>query len=78
MYVHFMTSLDTDQTLEAKMVFERVALNHSVTIRPYRVDISCFSDLALKKIVSRCNNNSPSVGLVLIIRTGMQSVQFAP
>ena len=31
-YTHFMTSLDTDKMLEAKLAFEQVAFSHGVSI----------------------------------------------
>ena len=48
-YVHYMTSLDTDQTLEAKLAFEHVALSHGVTVYSYRADNGRFADSAFTR-----------------------------
>ena len=47
-YIHYMTRLSTEQTMEVKLAFERVAEIHSVTIKSYRANNGCFADKAFK------------------------------
>ena len=47
-YVHLMTSLSTEETVEAKRSFERLAFSHGVKIRSYCADNGRFADSAFK------------------------------
>ena len=43
-YVHLMTSMNSEQTVEAKLAFERFAHKHGVTIKHYHCDNGRFAD----------------------------------
>ena len=47
-YVHLMTSLSTEQTVEAKIAIERLTLSHGVKIFLYRADNGRFANSAFK------------------------------
>ena len=68
-YVHFMTSLNTDQTLDAKLAFERIAHGHGVMInRTVRITVD-LPILLSKTTVKNENKNSPFAELEHITRT---------
>ena len=48
-YVHYMTSLSSNQTVEAKLAFERLSAGHGVVVKNYRADNGRFSDNAFTK-----------------------------
>ena len=54
-YSHFQTSLDLDQTIESKHVFEGVADTYGVKIRSYLADNGIFAKEGFKKAVSMAN-----------------------
>ena len=47
-YVHLMQDLSSDETIKAKLAFERFAAEHGVTIKHYHCDNGRFADNAFK------------------------------
>ena len=47
-YVHLMQDLSSDETIKAKMAFERFAAEHGVIIKHYHCDNGRFADNAFK------------------------------
>ena len=57
-YVHLMTSMSSEQTVEAKQAFERFANDHGVKIKHYHCDNGRFADNAFKM---HCDANNQSI-----------------
>ena len=57
-YVHMMTSINTQQTMEAKLAFERLALSHGVIVSSYRADNGRFSD---SDFMRHCEENNQAI-----------------
>ena len=51
-YVHLMTKMDGDATVEAKLAFERVAMAHGVNIRHYHADNGLFDTKVFKSAIA--------------------------
>ena len=47
-YVHLMQDLSSDETIKAKLAFERFAAEHGITIKHYHCDNGRFADNAFK------------------------------
>ena len=62
-YVHYMTSLNTEQTIEAKLTYERLAESHGVIIKSYCSDNGRFSDNHFKKPCKASHQNLPFCGV---------------
>ena len=54
-YVHLMTKLNAETTVEAKRAFERLAQSHGVTIRHYHSDNGLFDTKLFKESVDQSN-----------------------
>jgi hypothetical protein len=52
-YVHVMSSLTSQETIEAKQAFERFASDHGVRIKQYHADNGRFTDNAFKQHCSQ-------------------------
>eukprot|EP00956_Cyclotella_meneghiniana_P025434 scaffold53086_cov60-Cyclotella_meneghiniana.AAC.2 len=57
-YIHLMTSMSSEQTIEAKQAFERFANDHGVKIKHYHCDNGRFADNAFKM---HCDANNQSI-----------------
>ena len=57
-YVHMMTSINTEQTMEAKLAFERLAHSFGVMILSYRADNGRFSDT---NFMRHCEKNNQKI-----------------
>eukprot|EP00956_Cyclotella_meneghiniana_P030363 scaffold76066_cov32-Cyclotella_meneghiniana.AAC.1 len=57
-YIHLMTSMSSEQTIEAKQAFERFANDHGVKIKHYHCDNGRFADNAFKL---HCDANNQSI-----------------
>eukprot|EP00956_Cyclotella_meneghiniana_P034451 scaffold105063_cov38-Cyclotella_meneghiniana.AAC.1 len=57
-YIHLMTSMSSDQTIEAKQAFERFANDHGLKIKHYHCDNGRFADNAFKL---HCDANNQSI-----------------
>ncbi len=53
-YIHFHTSLTSEETIQAKMAFEKFAARHGVKIQQYHADNGRFADNAF---ISHCEDN---------------------
>lgn len=52
-YVHLMTKMDAEATVEAKLAFERIAASHGVVVKHYHADNGLFDTKVFKTAVQR-------------------------
>jgi hypothetical protein len=69
-YIHLMTKLTSEETMEAKQVFEHLAERHGVRILHYHYDNRRFADNAFKNTPN--DSNSPSVGSMPTSKMALQ------
>ena len=62
-YVHLMTELTAQSTVEAKLAFERYAKNHKVIIKHYHSDNGLFDTKAFKESIRLCNQTLSFCGV---------------
>ena len=62
-YAHLQTSTDTEQTLEAKEAFERLAATYDVRISRYRADNGRFAERAFKQAAQQANQSLTFTGV---------------
>ena len=62
-YSHLQTSLDTDQTLDSKIAFERDARSHGVKIKSYHADNGRFAEKCFRDEVEKCNQKISFCGV---------------
>ena len=62
-YVHLMRRLTSEETLEAKHSFERLAKTYGVTIKAYRADNGRFADSAFKDDCTSVNQDISFCGV---------------
>jgi hypothetical protein len=62
-YVHLMTKMDAESTVEAKLAFERVSSSHGVTIRHYHSDNDLFDTKAFKNSISKAGQTLSFCGV---------------
>lgn len=62
-YIHLMTKMDAESTVEAKLEFERHARSFGVTIRHYHADNGLFDTKLFKECISRSNQTLSFCGV---------------
>ena len=55
MYVHLMTKMDADATIEAKRAFERIAHSYNMVVEHYHCDNGLFDTKTFKLVVIQNN-----------------------
>ena len=55
LFCHLHTSLNTEQTLQSKIEFERHAYQHGINIKSYHADNGRFAELSFKQAVQNAN-----------------------
>ena len=67
-YVHLMTELNAESTVEAKQAFERLSRSYNVKIKHYHADNGLFDTKAFKTSVKNLVNLYPFVVLMHTIK----------
>jgi hypothetical protein len=62
-YVHLMTKMDGESTVEAKLAFERVASSHGVNVLHYHADNGLFDSKVFKESVTKGNQTLSFCGV---------------
>jgi hypothetical protein len=62
-YVHLMTKLDADSTVEAKLAFERVSASHGVVVKHYHADNGLFDTKTFRAAVLRSQQSLTFCGV---------------
>ena len=62
-YVHLHQAMTTQETLDAKHAFERIAEQHAVRIRHYHCDNGCFADHAFMDDVRKAGQTITFCGI---------------
>ena len=62
-YVHLMTKMDAEATVEAKLTFERLAASHGVTIRHYHADNGLFDSKLFKESIQKSHQTLSFCGV---------------
>lgn len=62
-YVHLMTSCDLDQTINAKVAFEKIAASYGVSVKHYHADNGTFACKGFRDAVSAANQKITFCGV---------------
>ena len=62
-YVHLMTKIDDTATVEAKLVFERFAASHDVTIKNYHCENGLYDTKNFKQSISKASQTISFCGV---------------
>lgn len=62
-YIHLMTTLDAEATVEAKQCFERFAMDHGVTVKHYHADNGLFDTKSFKQSIQRAKQTLSFCGV---------------
>jgi hypothetical protein len=62
-YVHLMTKMDAESTVEAKLAFERTSASYGVTIRHYHSDNGLFDTKAFKNSIAKAGQTLSFCGV---------------
>jgi hypothetical protein len=62
-YIHLMTKLDADSTVEAKLAFERLSASHGVAIKHYHADNGLFDTKTFRAAVLRSQQSLTFCGV---------------
>ena len=62
-YIHLMTELNAEKTVESKLAFERYAKKYNITIQHYHSDNGLFSTKLFKSSIAKCNQTLSFCGV---------------
>jgi hypothetical protein len=70
-YIHLMTNMTSQETVEAKQAFEQFTANHGVAIKHYHADNGRFADNAFKQHCKQYNQTISYCGVNAHFQNGM-------
>jgi hypothetical protein len=72
-YVHLMTKMNAETTVEAKNAFEQIAKSHGVTIEHYHSDNGLFDTKLFRSAIQDCTQSADRMPITKTARRRIES-----